>query len=199
MNTVSRFTRDWITGLALIAVLALTRSDHFGSSFKLPDASWAMFWLSGALSLRWWWPMLMMVTAAIVDYVVISNGVSSYCVTPAYPFLIPAYLSLWFMGRWIAASLNGEVRSLLRIAISLLNGVTVAFIISNASFFAFAGYFSTLSAWQFTQAVIQYWPGYILHTAVYASTGLLIRYIVVALQANGMSARSSSGASSKVS
>src|SRR5262245_45440466 len=105
---------DWLIGIALLLVLAVTRSGHFGSSFKLPDASWAMFWLSGALALRWWWPMVMMIAAALIDYFVISNGVSSYCLTPAYPFLIPTYLSLWFTGRWVANFLNGGARSLLR-------------------------------------------------------------------------------------
>jgi len=183
MKTVSRAAHiDWLVGVALLLVLAVTRSGHFGSSLKLPDASWAMFWLSGALALRWWWPMLMMAAAAAIDYFVISHGVSSYCVTPAYPFLIPTYLSLWFMGRWVSTSLNSEMRSLLKISVSILNGVTFAFIISNVSFFVFAGYFSSMSAWQFSTAVIKYWPGYLLHTAIYAGTGLLIRYIVMSVR-----------------
>jgi hypothetical protein len=137
-----------------------------------------MFWLSGVFAIRWWWTAIFMIAAAIVDYVVISHGVSGYCVTAAYPFLIPAYLSLWSSGRWVSQALSIEWRSLLRIALSVLNGVTIAFIISNYSFYVFSGNFASLSTWQYTQATVQYWPAYLLHTAVYAMTGLLIHFIV---------------------
>ena len=174
--------RDWVTGCVLLLVLIITRSGHFGSSFKLPDASWAVFWLSGAFAIRWWWTAILMATAALVDYIVISHGVSSYCVTPAYPFLIPAYLSLWGAGRWISQSLNLEWQSTLRIAVSVLNGVAVAFIISNYSFYIFSGNFASLTTWQYTQATARYWPAYLLHTAVYAMTGLLIHFVVTSIR-----------------
>lgn len=193
MNTNSRSLRsDWCIGIALLLVMAMTRSGHFGSDFKLPDASWAIFWLSGAFALRWWWPAVMIIAAVLTDYFVISHGVSSYCATPAYPFLIPTYLSLWFSGRWVANALNTELRSALRVALSIVSGVTAAFIISNASFYAFAGYFSTMSAWQYTQAVIQYWPGYLLHTAAYALTGLLLSFVIESLNKQRASEQTSS-------
>ncbi|HEX2585113.1 MAG TPA: hypothetical protein VHL14_08270 [Steroidobacteraceae bacterium] len=192
MNTQSRSTStDWLIGGTLLLMLVLTRSGHFGSSLKLPDASWAMFWLGGALALRWWWPAIMLVASAAIDYFVISNGVSSYCVTPAYPFIIPAYFSLWFAGRWIAGHLNADAQSLLRTGISILGGVTFAFIITNVGFYLFAGYFSSMPAWTYLQAVVKYWPGYMLHTSIYAVTGLLIRYIVVSLR-NSASTQSAS-------
>ncbi|MES1196065.1 MAG: hypothetical protein ABUL58_03885, partial [Steroidobacter sp.] len=71
-------------------------------------------------------------------------------------------------------------------------GVTFAFIISNASFYVFAGYFPTMAAWQFTQSVMKYWPGYLLHTAIYAGTGLLIRYIIASMQTSRTSQQASS-------
>ena len=167
----------WIA-VTLLAVLIVTRSGHFGTSFKLPDASWAMFWLAGALTTRWWWPAVMMVAAALIDYFVINHGISSYCVTPAYPFLIPAYLSLWLAGRWMAESLTMKANSLARIMLSIASGVTTAFVISNVSFYALSGYFSTLSAWQYAQDVARYWPHYLIDTTMYACAGLLIRFII---------------------
>ncbi len=178
---------EWLTAIVLLLVLIVTRSGHFGSMLKLPDASWAMFWLCGALTTRWWWPALLMIGAAMTDYLVISHGISSYCVTPAYPFLILAYLSLWFSGRRVADSLRAEVRSASKVIISIVNGVTIAFIISNASFYAFAGYFPKLSAWQYTQDVIHYWPHYLIYTAMYVSCGLLIRFVILALKNHRLS------------
>lgn len=175
--------RDGWTAVTLLAVLIITRSGHFGTSFKLPDASWAMFWLAGALTTRWRWPAVLMVAAALVDYFVfthgvISHGVSGYCVTPAYPFLIPAYLSLWLAGRWMVNSLHLNLRSLSHMTASIVSGVTVAFIISNVSFYVFSDYFATLSAWHYAQDVAHYWPHYLIDTALYAFTGLLIRFII---------------------
>lgn len=182
IETARHSKHEWQIACALLLTLMITRSGHFGSSFELPDASWAMFWLAGALTTRWWWPTLMLVAAALVDYFVISHGVSSYCVTPAYPFLIPAYLALWFAGRWAASSLTLEVKSLVRIVLSLTlsiaGGVTAAFFISNASFYALSGYFSTLSAWHYAREVVHYWQHYLIDTTVYAGAGLLIRFII---------------------
>lgn len=169
-------------GLVLLTVLVITRSGHFGSAIKLPDASWAMLWLSGALGLRWYWPMILMVSAALVDYIVISHGVSSYCVTPAYPFLIPSYLSLWAMGKWAAGQTLFNSKSIVRITASIVNGVTAAFIITNVSFFALSGYFHSMPALQYMQAVLVYWPSYLWHTAMYGMTGLLINFIITELR-----------------
>lgn len=183
MNQSSHSIRSSISiGLVLLLTLVITRSGHFGTAIKLPDASWAMFWLSGALGLRWYWPMILMVSAALVDYVVISHGVSSYCVTPAYPFLIPAYLSLWTTGKWVANQTLFSSKSILRVSISIVNGVTASFVISNISFFGLSGYFSSMSAWQYSQSVIVYWPHYLWHTAIYAITGLLIKFIATGLR-----------------
>lgn len=169
---------EWQIASALLLALVITRSGHFGSAFKLPDASWAMFWLCGALTKRWWWPALLMIAAALVDCFVISHGVSSYCVTPAYPFLIPTYLALWFAGRWANNALHTDILSSMKVLLSIASGVTLAFIISNASFYMLAGYFPKLSAWQYTQDVMHYWPHYFIYTAMYAITGLLIRFII---------------------
>ena len=178
MNAYTHHRSNWLIGIALLLVLIVTRSGHFGSRFTLPDASWAMFWLSGALALRWWWQAILISASAAVDYFVIGQGISSYCVTPAYPFLIPAYLSLWLVGCCVSKFLTLEANSVLWIAISILIGVTLAYFISNASFYFFSGYLPALTAWQYIVAVIKYWPSYLVTTAVYAGVGLLLNSVV---------------------
>jgi len=175
-----------IIGSLLLLVLILTRSgitrSHFGTEFNLPDASWAVFWLMGLLTTFSAWPVMLLVTCAVVDYVVIHGGVSAYCVTPAYAFLIPAYLSLWMMGKWSQSQLPIRTASLLRLMLSLAIGVTTCFVITNISFYLLSGYFSHLSASAFAINVSRYWLYYLLHTAVYAGVGLIIHYCVVHLQ-----------------
>ncbi len=46
-------SRPLPVGLALAALMILTRSHHFASAVHLPDASWAVFLLAGALLPGW--------------------------------------------------------------------------------------------------------------------------------------------------
>ncbi|MGE3892385.1 MAG: hypothetical protein AB7F79_12530, partial [Steroidobacteraceae bacterium] len=150
---------------------------HFGTDIKLPDASWAVFWLTGALTLKRWWPALLMLACVTVDYFVIAGGVSAYCFTPAYPFLLPAYLSLWAMGRWSSTQLQLDARSVLNLSLSILLGTTACFAISNIGFYAASGHFAQMTITEYTQAVLRYWPRYLQTTAMYVTGGLTIYLI----------------------
>lgn len=172
-------TREMSIGCLLLLALALTRSgitrSHFGTEINLPDASWAMFLLAGYLTASRWWPPVFMLACVAIDYFVIAGGVSAYCFTPAYTFLIPAYLSLWASGRWLQRRTQPL---LLNSALAVLAGVSACFIISNIGFYLAAGYFTQMPAMLYAQAVTRYWPYYLLHTAIYAGTGLIIHYII---------------------
>jgi hypothetical protein len=91
--------------LALAAVMAATRLNHFGA---IPDASWAMFFVAGFYlreQARWAFPALMVVAVAVDAYVITASGMnfwSHYCVSPGYWFLLPAYFSLWAAGTLVA-------------------------------------------------------------------------------------------------
>ncbi|MBB5016509.1 hypothetical protein [Rehaibacterium terrae] len=146
---------------ALLAILmAATRLHHFGA---LPDASWAVFFLAGFYlrgSLRWAFPTLMAL-AVVVDYLVITgqglNFWTHYCVSPAYWFLLPAYLSLTLGGAWLNKRYHGlGVRELGLLAGSAFVSISVCYLISNGSFYwlsevvsepSFAGWMKNLSDW----------------------------------------------------
>jgi hypothetical protein len=179
-NETNTSRSEILIGCLLLLVLAITRSgitrSHFGTEINLPDASWAVFWLTGAFTHKRWWPALLMLACVAIDYFVIAGGVSAYCFTPAYPFLIPAYLSLWATGRWTQHA-SGKAY-LARSAVALFVGVSACFIISNIGFYLAAGYFAQMPAMLYAKAVARYWPHYLLHTSMYAGAGLLIAYIV---------------------
>ena len=122
----------------LVLLMVLTRGSHFGSSFLLPDASLAIFLLCGFMLPRFTltaltaFSLLLLVAGGIDYYAINVAGVSDWCVTPAYWFLIPTYASMWFGGSWFAAKQQNTWRSL-----ALFGGVswlstTTAFFISNA-------------------------------------------------------------------
>jgi hypothetical protein len=175
-----------IIGGVLLLALVLTRSgitrSHFGTEFNLPDASWAVFWMMGLFAAHLAWPMLALVACVGIDYFVISGGVSDYCMTPAYALLMPAYMSLWAFGKWSRSQLPLRAASLPRLAVSMTAGVLSCFAISNAAFYLLSGYFAQMPLALYAQTVVRYLPYYLLHTAVYAGTGLLIHYIAQHVQ-----------------
>jgi hypothetical protein len=105
--------RPLLIALGLAALMAATRSHHFGSALHLPDASLAVFLLAGFLIAS---PVLfgvLLVEAGLIDYLAITQfGVSDYCVTQAYWFLIPTYAVLWYAGRFYARVHQNSLRGL---------------------------------------------------------------------------------------
>jgi hypothetical protein len=79
---------------------------------------------------------------------------------------------LWGCGRWVQLEPLGTLRSLVRSAIALSIAVLGAFFISNASFYAFSGYFREMSVLTYAAAVVRYLPGYFEGTLIYAGVVL---------------------------
>jgi hypothetical protein len=162
--------------LLLLSVLMLaTRTDHFGSAISLPDASLAVFFLAAFYFRRLAGFILLCVLAAGIDYWAISaRGVSDYCVTAAYGFLLPSYFSVWWAGRWAGANMGDK---LLVISITVLS-LLVAFFISNGSFYLFSGYFSDLNLAQYSSRVAQYLPRYLLVPLGYLAVAALLHFLL---------------------
>ena len=164
-------TTTWIVA-ALILLMAATRYNHFGSSVALPDASYAVFFLGGlflgrvrgALAIL----ALLLVEAALVDYYAINfAGVSGWCVTSAYGFLVFAYSALWFIGRWYAPRHDLTGKGLLGLFAAAVAAGSLAFIIANVSFYLLAGYFGSMSVADFTASVAQYYGSYVTVAVIY--------------------------------
>lgn len=175
-QTANVARRDWIAIVCLTLAMWATRSHHFGSILHLPDASWGAFFIAGAMGTRIRVPLWLMINAGVIDYLALRAGVSSYCVTPAYAFLVPTYLTLWASGRWSAMTFVWNAPSLLRTASALCMGTVGAFIISNASFYALAGYFEQLSLLQYTAAVTPYLTYFLESTALYTIAAGVIAF-----------------------
>ena len=159
------------TGLALL--MAVTRGSHFGSSLALPDATLAIFLVAGFMLPRFTLAALaafvfLLLEAGGIDYYAINfAGVSDYCVSPAYWFLIPAYAGMWLGGRWFATQQKNSWNSL-----ALFGGVswlatTVAFLISNGSFFLLSGRFTDMSLAEYAARTAQYYPSYLGGSLIY--------------------------------
>lgn len=166
----SKITRNQaLIGLALLILMYITRAGHFGSAFKLPDASVAVFFLGGLYLRQWRWFPAYMLTACAIDYVVIEFfGVSSFCVTQAYVFLIPTYAAMWFAGRSSCANTAAlRWNKLAYIGSWALAATLVAFFISNTSFYLLSGYVQEFSLAQYLNTFTLYLPRYLKFSLMY--------------------------------
>ncbi|CUS39036.1 hypothetical protein [Candidatus Nitrospira nitrificans] len=85
-----------VLGITLATLMAATRGRHFGALEYVPTASWAVFFLAGIYLCSRWIYTAFLAEAALLDFAAITwGGVGSFCVSPAYGFLLPAYGMLW--------------------------------------------------------------------------------------------------------
>ena len=166
---------------ALVLLMAATRFySHFGSSVSLPDASLAVFFLAGFYLARLALPaavafVLLLLAAGGVDYyAIVFRGVSDACISPAYWFLIPTYACLWYAGRWFAARQQMSWASMGVLAAVAWGSTTVAFLISNTSYYLLSGHIANISLAQYAEGIAKYYPPYLGCTILYlACAGVL--------------------------
>ena len=175
-----RYPRGLVTiGLALALVMMATRFHHFGAATHLPDASLAVFLLGGFYLRRWSLFAAYLAEAALIDYVAIAYaGVSDWCATPAYVFLVPAYASAWFAGAWYVRRFRADWRTVAPLLGALVAGVSVWFLISNASFYAFSGYFADMSWSEYAARVAKYYPPYLWSACAYVALAAIVHALV---------------------
>ena len=152
-----RFSK-WGALLALAVAMGATRFGHLGTLWTPPDASWAVFFLAGFyLRDELWVLPALLCEAIVIDFVAIrAYGVSSYCVTGAYWFIVPGYSMLWLGGAWLQRHLRQRPSDALRLAGSLLAGFTACFMLTQGSFYwlgsriaqpSVAGWWSNFASW----------------------------------------------------
>jgi hypothetical protein len=159
--------------ISLIALMVLTRFHHFGDVLHLPDASLAVFFFAGFYRKKMLFTFLLAL-AALIDYVAIENGTSSWCVTPAYVFLIPTYAVMWLAGSYCSTFKAMKIAELAKSAGLLTLATTAAFAISNGSFYVFSGRYEDLSLGEYFVRVAQYYPFYVGTALIYVFAGFAI-------------------------
>ncbi|MEE9351749.1 MAG: hypothetical protein V3U78_05775 [Thiotrichaceae bacterium] len=175
MNTLTR-NRQWLIGGLLLIFMMLTRSDLLS---HLQDASWAIFFLVG-FYLRSYlgFPIFWIAAFAIDLFVIKGQGGDNYCYTPAYPFLIPAYASLWFAGHWFAKHYREDMRGATYFIGAALVSIVVCFTVSNLGFYLFSNRLVDMNILQYSQTVAKYLPFYIQTTLLYLGIVAVIHLLI---------------------
>ena len=177
-------------GLLLVSLMILTRSHHFASVHNLADTSWAIFFLAGVY-LRSAWPLLgFFILSWALDFSAYTwGGVSDFCITPAYVFLLPAYGSLWLAGHWYARQHRLSWRALMPLSLSVMAGLTVCELFSSGGFYFFSGRFADTSLVEFGERLVKYFPLYIESFAFYLGIAAMI-HLLLALVVQQLNSRS---------
>lgn len=182
---INRYLQTSYLPALLIVVMLLTRLHHFGDALHLPDASLAVFFFAGFYRNKIFFAILVGLAAGI-DHVAIANGTSGWCVSPAYVFLLPTYAVMWFAGRYSARlgkSKLTETNTYLGILGLLILATSLAFLISNGSFYLFSGRYPDLSWLQYLERIAHYYPFYLSSTLIYSIVGFGLAKLIQSMTA----------------
>ncbi|MGY6213864.1 hypothetical protein ACW73L_01790 [Methylolobus aquaticus] len=171
--TLSNRRLDDRLALGLALAIALTRIPGI-FSFQLPDATLAAFFLGGlalAQPRSFGWLLLV---AFLADWVAFQTGLAPWsCLTPAYVFLVPAYGLVWGAGRLTGKCGPIGYLWLTNAMLWALLGLSAAFIVSNAGFYAATAAATGLGGWAYAETVGRYFPAYAGDALVYLIPVLL--------------------------
>lgn len=175
-----RNSRFDFTVLAMLALVTLvTRTHSLSNLMHLPDTSLASFFVLGFLVRRVAAFAALFLLAFAIDVTVIAwFGQSSFCFTPAYAMLVPAYATMWLAGR-LGASKLGERASALPALVALLATATlVSELFSSGGFYFLGGRFADPSLAGFMPRLARYFPptlyATLLWSGVAAATFVLL-------------------------
>lgn len=168
------FRATWVP-ITLIGLILLTRFNHFGDHVYLPDATLSALFLGGLLvpNMRWFW--LAIGAAIAVDFYALGFvGISDYCMSLGYWGLIPTYAAVWAAGRWLAKNKQNTVTQM----VVACGTFSVAFVLSNAFWYAFSDKVASMSVLQFSQAVSKYYLPYLGYAMMYLGIAWCIAQII---------------------
>lgn len=144
---------------ALGFLILATHGHHFASLLNLPPATWAVFFAAG-FYLRHNMMFVFLVTEVVIlDMLATSiGGVSAYCLSPAYVFMLPTYAVLWGAGRWFSNQYSFSADRLVTLFGSVLVSSALAEVISSGSFYLLSGHSPSHSIAEFAWLFATYFP-----------------------------------------
>ncbi|MGZ4999226.1 MAG: hypothetical protein ACXV7F_02920 [Methylomonas sp.] len=173
--------------VALMGLMAATRFHHFGVPDILPDASLAIFFFAGLwLGGRYLFAALLL-EAGLIDYLAITKlGVSDFCVSNAYVFLIGSYGAMWLGGKWCRQFDVLTLKTAAQQFAAMLLSTSIAFLFSNGSFYWLSGRYPEGSWAQYIERVGMYYPPYLTSTLTYGVVIFALVSIVKSLLAGNV-------------
>ncbi len=168
---------------ALSALMVCTRGQHFASVDALPSASWAVFFLAGALLRPGWAFPALFVLASLLDLGSLALGrITDWCLSPAYWALALAYGALWLGGRAYARVQRGHWSDVPKWLAVLAATSVMAYLISKGCFYFLSGRYPEASLAGFLERVPRYFPPALAGLAGYSAFGLAAHAVLRAVR-----------------
>ena len=177
---------QWVVGLSLAALMICTRGQHFASVDALPSASWAVFFLAGALLRPMWTLPAFFVLSSLLDIGSLAAGtITDWCLSPAYWALALAYAALWLGGHLYARLQRGNWSDVPRLAVALLITASMAYLLSKGGFYFFSGRYPEPTLSGFVARIPQYYPRALGTLSGYVGVAMAVLAIVRGLATRG--------------
>jgi hypothetical protein len=171
---------QWTMAAVLTIAIVATRVGHFGTFATPPDVTLAAFFLAGLWIRSAWAFAVLLAAAGAADQIAFAQGVSDWCMSAAYGFLIPTYGCLWLAGRASRSLAWRKPAEAARGVGNLFVSLLAAFVISSGSFFLLADAFDGMSAVDYWIATASQFPHYITWAFAYCAAAVLLRETSVA-------------------
>lgn len=178
-----KFNTQARIALLLAVVMLVTRSQHFATfTHLLPDASVAVFFMAGFYAQsRLLFPALCVLGVAIDAVAINLAGVSSFCVTPSYIMLIPAYGVMWMGGRWLSHNAQQNLSGLAKLVGVAALSSFASDLISSGSFYFFGGRFAEPTLAGFLPRLQLYTPPAMAWAMTYIGIAAMVHVMLVKL------------------
>jgi hypothetical protein len=155
---------------ALALVMLVTRTHSLSNVMHLPDTSLASFFVGGFFLRRAAAFAGLFLLAFAIDVTVIGwFGQSSFCFTPAYWMLVPAYGVMWLAGRLGAERFGARLEALPALAVLIVLATLVSELLSSGGFYFLGGRFADPTVAGFLPRLVRYFPPTIFATVMWAS------------------------------
>ena len=153
--------------ISLSILMLITRGSHFSGMNALPEASWMIFMVAGTLLPAWSFAWFMSLAVGIDAYAFTFGGVPVTCLSIAYGMLIPAYFSMWMVGRLAMPYFTGNLSGFAVFFGFAMAGTFVCELISSGSFYLWSGNFEPTFA-EFITRELAYAPAAFSSSAYWA-------------------------------
>lgn len=169
-----------IAVLATLTLLMLaTRTHHFASFNHLPSASIAVFFLAGMylrnIKAFWFFYILTLTIDLASSYY---RGQFGDCITISYPALVLSYGVMFTVGYYTRPNWQQSAWqvNIVKVALALFVASSIAFFISNGSYYALSGKFVELSWAEYATRVDKYFFKSISNPIFYVVVAMVIDF-----------------------
>jgi hypothetical protein len=169
----SRFELSLFGVLAI--VMLVTRTHSLSNLVHLPDTSLASFFVLGLFVPRLLGFAALFLLGLAIDLVVIGwFGQSSFCFTPAYWMLVPAYGVMWLAGRVAERRIGFSLAALPAMTAILVGAAFASQLLSSGGFYFLGGRFAEPTLAGFLPRMARYFPGTLLATLGWSGLAAIV-------------------------